>query len=526
MSKVLYLKWRPLSWDQVISQEHVITTLRNAVQRDRVSHAQLFSGPRGTGKTTTARLLAKAVNCLAEDVLERPCNECAHCQAVNHGEFLDLIEIDAASNTSVDDVRDLREKINFSPNQGEYKVYIIDEVHMLSTAAFNALLKTLEEPPEHAIFVLATTEVHKIPATVLSRCQRHEFRRIPVRDITDHLRRLAAEEDLEVEEAALGLIARQATGSMRDAISILDQLASLGEKITLDLVHRVLGTSANQAVLDLVDALLGGEAGRGLSILQQTLEKGSDPDQFGRQVISYLRSLLLVKMGNQDQIDLPGDVWEAVENHVKQLSTGQLLKLIKIFNEAVSYKRSSWLPMLPLEMALVEALGYVPDPQKQGQASDKILEPAKSNPQRSGKVARGADQTRLEPQPPSAEPEGEKQPEGGQGNILQMWGQISKLVRSTNPTTQALLNTCQPLGINDGTLILSFRSDINKAKMEKEDHLQVCRSVISEVVGENLPIKCVLGSGKEKDLPEDIDPDGLVATAVRDLGGKYVSGQD
>ncbi|MDZ7844188.1 MAG: DNA polymerase III subunit gamma/tau [Anaerolineales bacterium] len=519
MSKVLYLKWRPLSWDQVVSQEHVITTLRNAVQRDRVSHAQLFSGPRGTGKTTTARLLAKAVNCLAEDVLERPCNECAHCQAVNHGEFLDLIEIDAASNTSVDDVRGLREKINFSPNQGAYKVYIIDEVHMLSTAAFNALLKTLEEPPAHAIFVLATTEVHKIPATVLSRCQRHEFRRIPVQDIIGQLKHLAAEENLEVEDAALGLIARQATGSMRDAISILDQLASLDEKITLDLVHRVLGTSANQAVLDLVEALLDGEAGGGLSVLQETLEKGSDPDQFGRQVVSYLRSLLLVKMGNRDQVDLPGDVWTAVERHIQQLNTGQLLKLIKIFNEAVGYKRSSWLPMLPLEIAFVEALGYIPGLHLAGPAAEEKLSPAEPNPQ-------GAAPSRSETRSPSAGPGGEKQPEGGQVNILQIWDQICKLVRSANPTTQALLNTCRPLGIKDGTLILSFRSDINKEKMEKEDHLQVCRSVINEVLGDNLSIQCVLGSGKDHDFPEDIDPDGLVATAVRDLGGKYVSDQD
>ena len=182
MTQALYRKWRPRKWDEVISQEHVIKTLRNAIQSGKVGHAYLFSGPRGTGKTTTARLLAKAVNCLAEDTANRPCDECANCTAVNDGRFMDLIEIDAASNTSVDDVRDLRDKINFSPSVGKYKVYIIDEVHMLSTAAFNALLKTLEEPPAHAIFILATTEVHKIPATVLSRCQRHEFRRIPVKE--------------------------------------------------------------------------------------------------------------------------------------------------------------------------------------------------------------------------------------------------------------------------------------------------------------------------------------------------------
>ncbi|MBK5108999.1 MAG: DNA polymerase III subunit gamma/tau, partial [Anaerolineales bacterium] len=194
MPRALYSKWRPRQWDSVIGQDHIIQTLRNAVSSDRVVHAYLFSGPRGTGKTTTARLLAKAVNCLDPDLSTRPCNQCDHCQALNEGRFLDLIEIDAASNTSVDDVRDLREKINFSPNLGRYKVYVIDEVHMLSNAAFNALLKTLEEPPGHAIFILATTEAQKIPATVLSRCQRHEFRRIKVADIVTNLRTMAENE--------------------------------------------------------------------------------------------------------------------------------------------------------------------------------------------------------------------------------------------------------------------------------------------------------------------------------------------
>jgi DNA polymerase-3 subunit gamma/tau len=196
MTQALYNKWRPQTWDEIIGQQHVVQTLHNAVVGNHVTHAYLFAGPRGTGKTTAARLLAKAVNCLNVDPGERPCNDCTHCKAVNEGRFLDLIEIDAASQTGVDDVRDLREKINFTPNQGLYKIYIIDEVHMFSNSAFNALLKTLEEPPSHAIFILATTEMHKIPATVLSRCQRYEFRRVPVDDIVSRLQKIVSSEKL------------------------------------------------------------------------------------------------------------------------------------------------------------------------------------------------------------------------------------------------------------------------------------------------------------------------------------------
>ncbi len=208
MSQALYRKWRPAGFDEMVGQDHVTTTLRNAIAGGRISHAYLFAGPRGTGKTSAARLLAKAVNCLAPDPAQRPCNECALCTAVNEGALLDLIEIDAASNTGVDDVRDLRDKIAFAPSEGKYKVYVIDEVHMLSTAAFNALLKTLEEPPPHAIFVLATTELHKVPATISSRCQCFTFRRLSTAVVAERLQTLCTREGIEAEPAALALIAR------------------------------------------------------------------------------------------------------------------------------------------------------------------------------------------------------------------------------------------------------------------------------------------------------------------------------
>ena len=356
MSQALYRKWRPHLWDEVIGQDHVVQTLRNAVTSGRVAHAYLFAGPRGTGKTTTARLLAKAVNCLAPNLSDRPCDQCAHCLAVNEGRFLDLIEIDAASNTSVEDVRDLRDKINFSPSQGEFKVYIIDEVHMLSTAAFNALLKTLEEPPSHAIFILATTEVHKIPATVLSRCQRHEFRRVPVNDIVTTLKGIADKENLSIEPEALTLIARQSTGSMRDAISLLDQLSSVGGTITLAQAHTVLGTATSQVIIDLVDALLKKQAGAGLDLIHTALDAGSDPRQFARQAVDYLRNLLLIRLGSADQVEATLETRSAMARQSQQFETAWLLETIRVFNAAAVDQQRSWQPGLALELAFSQSI--------------------------------------------------------------------------------------------------------------------------------------------------------------------------
>ncbi len=288
--------------------------------------------------------------------LSRPCGKCDYCQAVNQGRFLDLIEIDAASNTSVEDVRDLRDKINFSPNQGRYKVYIIDEVHMLSPAAFNALLKTLEEPPSHAIFILATTEVHKIPATVLSRCQRHEFRRIPVADIVACLKEMAKSEKIKVKDEALTLIARQSTGAMRDAISLLDQLASTGKPITLELVQDVLGTAASSAVLELVEALIERKADAGLDRIHAALDAGSDPRQFARQVVDYLRDLLLIRMGGAAQVEATAEMRSQMARHAQSFTAPELLRIIRAFNSAAVDTRGSWQPSLPLEMAFIEAL--------------------------------------------------------------------------------------------------------------------------------------------------------------------------
>ncbi len=551
MPQAFYRKWRPQTWDAVVGQEHVVQTLRNALAAGRIAHAYLFAGPRGTGKTSAARLLAKAVNCLAENLPERPCGHCAHCQAVNESRFLDLIEIDAASNTSVEDVRDLRDRINFSPNQGRYKVYIIDEVHMLSTAAFNALLKTLEEPPAHAIFVLATTEVHKIPATVLSRCQRHEFRRIPVAKIVEFLRKQAQPEGIQVADDALTLIARQATGSLRDAISLLDQLASTGQAITLEMTQDVLGTAASQAVLDLVSALAAGQPAAGLDAIHATLDAGSDPRQFARQIVDYVRSLLLIQSGNPENVDATAEVRSQMARHASHFSKTELLRILRLFNEVAVETRTSWQPALPLEMAFLLALEPLEAETNPGVPGISAVQPdppvkVGAHPRENQKLPGRNPSARKTETVQEARDAGEEfsgaplsspvEPFADDGmadapanandqlfrKVCDQWRQVVQQVGLVSKQTQALLNSCKPYGVKEGVLFLGFNGDFAKTKMEKGDNVQVTCQALSQLCGQDVPVRCFIASGGKGSLPPEVESDGMVATALRDLGGEVV----
>ena len=399
----LYREWRPQTFGEIIGQEHITRTLKNAVRAGRVGHAYLFCGTRGTGKTTTAKVLAKALNCSREEGPE-PCNCCDSCVAITEGLSVDVIEIDAASNRGIDEIRDLREKVKFAPSGGRFRVYIIDEVHMLTNEAFNALLKTLEEPPRHAVFILATTEPHKVPLTILSRCQRFDFKRIVPADIIRRLKEVASGANLEVEEDALRLIARAAEGGLRDALSILDQGAAFGGmKITAGDVHNLLGTVRTDALGRMAGYLAAGDAGAALRLVNELGGEGKDLRLFAREMAAYLRVLLLDKIS-------PGAAAEEAWEDAAQMSARaadfteeRLLHAVRVMAAAEQDMKWSTLPGIVLELALVKASRNVdPGDLAALNARLSVLEEKVNVPTPGGKLYGGA---RAVPEPlPSGGP--------------------------------------------------------------------------------------------------------------------------
>jgi DNA polymerase-3 subunit gamma/tau len=532
MTQALYRKYRPKGWDEVVGQDHVVTTLKNAIVADRVAHAYLFAGSRGTGKTTLARLLAKSVNCLNPDPTKRPDNECQNCKAVNENRFLDLIEIDAASNTSVDDVRDLRDKINFSPSQGKYKIYIIDEVHMLSTQAFNALLKTLEEPPPHAIFVLATTEIHKIPATVLSRCQRHEFRRVPVDEIVRHLKTIVKAEKIQAHDDALIQIARQSAGGMRDAISLLDQLSSTGDKITLALAQTVLGTATSQTVLDVISSVMDHDPAHGLETIHKALDAGADPRSLARQIVEYLRGLMLIQMGNVNQVEATADVKKQMQSHARSFSTSDVLRMMKAFNNAATDLRGGWQPSLGLELALAEALDapneLSPRPsaptsppatvRAQPQPTPVTQSEAPRKPAQFKEVLNEGADSALDQE--AEAPQTVEKSAISAGDIIKAWKHMSASLPKAQANLSALLNSVKMIDVQGKTLILGLASDVLVSKIDKPDQVEAIKKLIRDEFGIDMDIRCIVTTAKGK-VPPSVPQDGMVAAAIQH-GGQIV----
>ena len=518
----LYRKFRPDNFVDVKGQEHIVTTLKNQIKAGRIGHAYLFTGTRGTGKTTVAKLLAKTVNC--ENPVEgNPCNECRMCKGITAQTSMNVIEIDAASNNGVDNIREIVEEVRYSPTEGKYKVYIIDEVHMLSAGAFNALLKTIEEPPSYVIFILATTEVHKIPITILSRCQRYDFKRITIDTITERMADLMAEENIEVEEKALRYVARVADGSMRDALSLLDQCISfyLGKKLTYDNVLEVLGAVDTSVFAKLLGCIRRQEVAASIKLLEEIESSGRELGQFTIDFIWYLRNLLLIKTTEDISdmvIEISSENLALLQQEAKTIEEVTLIRFIRVFSELSNQIRYATRKRVLIEIALIKLckpemeinLDSLVDRIKL--LEEKLAQGVVVEQRSSAAPSEGTNhEPPVKKQPvilPEALPEDLRQVANNWKNIV---GQIGRKA----PALGTVLQSATPSIDGGNGLQIVVTESIDKDMIERETHLQVIKDTLAQILQKQVPVSVrYLDRNKER-MDDVVDLSKLVKMPIQ-----------
>ena len=553
----LYRKYRPATFDQVRGQEHVTRTLVNAIESGKISHAYLFAGSRGTGKTSTAKLLAKALNC-AEGPTSNPCGKCESCVAISAGTSLDVIEMDAASNRGIDDIRDIRDKVAFATVEGRYKVYILDEAHMLTKEASNAFLKVLEEPPGHVIFVLCTTEAHKVLPTIQSRCQRFEFRRPDAGMVLEVLKEIAAAEEIEIDEAGLAAIARSSAGAFRDAIGALDQLATYcDKKITMADVLAMLGTVESELLFEAVDIAAAEDSRGALLFVNRLAEQGKEFGQFAEELTGHLRNIFLL----QQLDDYPAGIITAADEDLsrlrgqaRMLAPNRVVFFVELLAEALAGIKQGSDPRLQLELAFVKMTRPEVDMstrsvQERLERLENRMPPgakAPAPPSETGqKAARAAGrdaavtQASADQAQTAVEPPDSGQPDTGEGSegqdagadtqaappgpqheltidrITRAWSVILAQIRKKKIPLHSLLQEARPLGLEGKVLTLGFPAgaEFHKTQVEKPNYMEVIRGVLKEITGADLTVKCVVAAGDSATAREAVREESEGPTA-------------
>jgi len=564
MSAVLYRKYRPANFDEIVGQEHIVKTLSNSIKNGMIAHAYLFSGPRGTGKTSMARIFAKTINCVnTKD--GNSCNECRTCLEMNGNKFFDLVEIDAATYTKVESMRDVIEKINFAPSSGKYRVYIIDEVHMLSKSASNALLKTLEEPPQHAVFVLATTEAYKIPATIISRCQKFDFRRLKVSEIKEKLKEIAKKEKANVEDSVFDFIAMNSNGGLRDSQSLLGQILSIGEgDITLKDVQNILAITDISKAIDLIELIAGKKYGEAIIYINKINDDGYDSEQFAKSVVEYARKLILIKVSPQMKEKFSSEMTEEqidkVEDISGRLSISQIVKIIRSFISAKEEIRSSILPQLPLEMAIADiniSDGGILTDSASGHYNEKIESKIENNgikatpvPEKKVGVILSVSKLQnfvkeginLKKEEAVKELKGEDENsssapsaiEVGDGGKIDFevfkseWREILEELKLHNHSLTAILKTCQPVGMENDYVVVSCKYSFHKDKLHKVSNRIIIEKVASGILKTNVLMKFISEEDanrmgyKIEEVQAAKESEDLVDSALEMFGGEVV----